>query len=373
MKLLIATGNPGKVREYAALLAGLNLTLVLPSDLGLLEKVEESGLSYAQNALRKAMAYARASGMWTLADDSGLEVDALNGAPGVHSARYAGPQASDQDRYRLLLRNLKGVPEERRTARFRCAIALASPTGEAHVREGTCEGRIATEPSGSGGFGYDPVFYLPEVGCTMAELPAETKNRISHRARAAMKIREVLTRLIERQDFSASPRHPKILSPDELARRRQDWRAEGLTFVLTNGVFDLLHVGHVRYLQAARRLGDVLVVGLNSDASAQAIKGPGHPIQPQDERAEILAALSCVDYVVIFDQPTAEQLVESLQPDVYVKGGDYAGWEEHVTGKGLPEGPIVKAYGGQVKILPYFPGRSTSDLIRRIQQGKGEL
>lgn len=373
MKLLIATSNQGKVREYTALLAGLNLAIVLPSDLGLREEIVESGTNYAQNALRKATTYAKASGIWALADDSGLEVDALNGAPGLHSARYAGLQASDQDRYELLLLNLKDLPEERRTARFRCAIALASPTGEAHVREGTCEGRIATAPSGSGGFGYDPVFYLPEVGCTMAELPVEAKNRISHRARAMMKMQEVLVGVIQREDLSIPPRHLKILSMEEIARRRQVWRTEGQTLVLTNGVFDLLHVGHVRYLQAARQLGDVLVVGLNSDASAQVIKGPGHPIQPQDERAEILAALSCVDYVVIFDQPTAEQLVELLQPDVYVKGGDYTGWDERGTGKILPEGSIVKTYGGRVMILPYFPGRSTSDLIRKIQQREEEL
>jgi len=185
MKLLIATHNPGKVKEYQALLAGLPLELTYPAQEGLDIEVTETGESFAENARLKAAAYARASGLLTLADDSGLEVDALGGEPGIHSARYAGNGASDEERYRLLLDKLPGVPWEERTARFRCVIAVATPAGQVHTAEGTCEGIIAFAPQGEHGFGYDPVFYFPEHGMTMAELPPETKNRISHRAKAA--------------------------------------------------------------------------------------------------------------------------------------------------------------------------------------------
>jgi D-beta-D-heptose 7-phosphate kinase/D-beta-D-heptose 1-phosphate adenosyltransferase len=130
--------------------------------------------------------------------------------------------------------------------------------------------------------------------------------------------------------------------------------------VLTNGTFDLLHIGHVRYLQAARELGDVLVVGINSDESVRGYKGPGRPVVPQDERAEIVAALRCVDYTTIFDEPTATHLVEALQPDIYAKGGDYA----HGN-KPLPEAAAVERYGGEVRIIPLVEGRSASELIRR--------
>jgi len=185
MKLLIATHNPGKVKEYQALLAGLPLELTYPAQEGLDIEVTETGESFAENARLKAAAYARASGLLTLADDSGLEVDALGGEPGIHSARYAGNGASDEERYRLLLEKLPGVPWEERTARFRCVIAVATPAGQVYTAEGTCEGIIAFAPQGEHGFGYDPVFYFPEHGMTMAELPPETKNRISHRAKAA--------------------------------------------------------------------------------------------------------------------------------------------------------------------------------------------
>jgi len=185
MKLLIATHNPGKVKEYQALLAGLPLELTYPAQEGLDIEVTEAGESFAENARLKAAAYARASGLLTLADDSGLEVDALGGEPGIHSARYAGNGASDEERYRLLLEKLPGVPWEERTARFRCVIAVATPAGQVYTAEGTCEGIIAFAPQGEHGFGYDPVFYFPEYGMTMAELPPETKNQISHRAKAA--------------------------------------------------------------------------------------------------------------------------------------------------------------------------------------------
>jgi XTP/dITP diphosphohydrolase len=196
IKLLVATNNPGKVREYQALLKGLPLTLTYPVQEGLDIEVEETGSTFAQNARLKATAYARTSGLLTLADDSGLEVDALGGEPGTRSARYAGQGASDEDRYRLLLSKLEGVPWQQRTARFRCVIAVARPQGEVRTAQGTCEGVIAFEPRGEHGFGYDPVFYMPEHGQTMAELEPEVKNRISHRARAAEGARRILQKLL---------------------------------------------------------------------------------------------------------------------------------------------------------------------------------
>ena len=195
IRLLVATNNPGKVREYEALLRGLPLTLTYPAQEGIDIEVEETGSTFAENARLKAMAYAGASDLLTLADDSGLEVDALGGEPGTRSARYAGQEASDEDRYRLLLSKLEGVPWERRTARFRCVIAVARLQGEVHIAEGTCEGVIAFEPKGEHGFGYDPVFYMAEHGQTMAELEPEVKNRISHRARAAQGARRILQEL----------------------------------------------------------------------------------------------------------------------------------------------------------------------------------
>lgn len=196
IKLLVATNNPGKVREYEALLKGLPLTLTYPAQEGIDVEVKETGSTFAENARLKAAAYAGASGLLTLADDSGLEVDALGGEPGTRSARYAGQGASDEDRYRLLLSKLEGVPWERRTARFRCVIAVTTPQREVRTAEGTCEGVIAFEPKGGHGFGYDPVFYMPEHGQTMAELEPEVKNRISHRARAAEGARRILQELL---------------------------------------------------------------------------------------------------------------------------------------------------------------------------------
>jgi rfaE bifunctional protein nucleotidyltransferase chain/domain len=154
----------------------------------------------------------------------------------------------------------------------------------------------------------------------------------------------------------------RVVTLDELVRMREGWRTSGLRLVLTNGTFDLLHIGHTRYLQAARGLGDVLVVGVNSDASVRGYKGPGRPVVPQEERAEVVAALRCVDYAVIFDEPTATLLVEKLQPDVYAKGGDY-----QAGGKPLPEAAAVEAYGGEVAILPFIQGYSASELIRRVE------
>ncbi len=197
-KLLVATRNRGKVREYEQLLAGLRADITYLDAEGIEDEVTETGSTFGDNAVQKARAYARLSGLLTLADDSGLEVDALGGEPGVHSARYAGPGATDEQRFRLLIKKIEGVTWEERTARFRCVIAVAEPDGETHTAEGVCEGVIALAPQGEHGFGYDPVFYLPEHGKTMAQLPPEVKNRVSHRAGAARGIRPILARLLRR-------------------------------------------------------------------------------------------------------------------------------------------------------------------------------
>ncbi len=195
-KLLVATHNPGKVREYRDLLADLPLQVTYLDEEGITLEVAETGQSFAENAQLKAVAYARASGLWTWADDSGLEVDALAGAPGIYSARYAGEAATDADRYRKLLDALAGVPWSRRTARFRCVVALATPEGRVRTCEGVCAGVIAFGPAGQNGFGYDPIFYLPERGVTMAQLPAEVKNAISHRGRAAQQAKALLAAML---------------------------------------------------------------------------------------------------------------------------------------------------------------------------------
>ncbi|MER3419231.1 MAG: non-canonical purine NTP pyrophosphatase [Chloroflexota bacterium] len=204
-RLLLATTNPGKIRELRALLAGCGWEILTPQDIGLTLHVEETGQTYAENARRKAQGYARASGLVALADDSGLEVDALGGAPGVHSARYAGQDTTDADKMGMLLAELREVPDERRTARFRAVIVIATPDGRTFQSEGVCEGRIAHAPRGAGGFGYDPIFLVEGGSRTMAELSAEEKNRISHRARAAAAACAVLQRLAdERADTAAA-------------------------------------------------------------------------------------------------------------------------------------------------------------------------
>jgi XTP/dITP diphosphohydrolase len=194
MRLVIATGNPGKAHEFRFLLASVEAELCLPAELGLRLDVVEDGASYAENARKKALAHARASMLPALADDSGLEVDALGGAPGLRSARYAG--GKDSDRVARLLYKLRDVPWERRTARFRCVVVVATPAGETCSAEGVCEGIIAFEPAGQGGFGYDPVFYLPEHNCTMAQVGHAEKNRISHRARAVEAVLPEMRRLL---------------------------------------------------------------------------------------------------------------------------------------------------------------------------------
>jgi XTP/dITP diphosphohydrolase len=197
IKLCVATNNRGKQAEFRELLADWPGELAFPQDLGLRLDVDEVGDSFAEIAALKARAYMSASGLPCLADDSGLEVDALGGAPGIYTARYAGPGASNAERWQKLLDALDETPEAQRTARFRCAVALALPGCEqVETADGTCEGRIAFAPRGTGGFGYDPIFYVPEYGCTMAELPAAIKNRISHRARALQAARPLLAALL---------------------------------------------------------------------------------------------------------------------------------------------------------------------------------
>lgn len=195
-KLLLATNNEAKIREYKSLLSNLACELVTLADLGIASKVNEVGGSLEENARLKATALAAESHLAALADDSGLEVDALGGKPGRLSARYAGEGASDEERVNYLLSQLKGVPWEKRSARFRCVIAIATPSGGVELCSGECRGVIAFEPRGEQGFGYDPVFYLPELNKTMAELPLETKNQVSHRGQAARKVYQVLERLM---------------------------------------------------------------------------------------------------------------------------------------------------------------------------------
>jgi len=184
--LLIASSNPGKLREFQAILQNLGVNLVLPADIGVHLHVEEDGVDYYENALKKANAYCQASGLITLADDSGLEVDALGGAPGLHSARYSPkPGASDADRRAYLLENLADYPRPW-PAHFHCTLVIAIPNGEHFQFEGNCYGEILPQERGENGFGYDPIFLIRGRQETMAELPEEEKNLISHRGLATI-------------------------------------------------------------------------------------------------------------------------------------------------------------------------------------------
>lgn len=197
--LLVATHNPGKVREYAEMLPGMDITWLSLDAAGITEDVEETGQTFRENAILKATAYAQQAGHLTLADDSGLEVDALGGRPGVLTARYGGPGLSHEQRYRLLLAELDASDPEERAARFRCVIALAAPDGTLlETAAGVCEGAIARQPAGAGGFGYDPIFLLPARGLTMAQLPAEEKHRISHRGEALRTIAPAVRAALDR-------------------------------------------------------------------------------------------------------------------------------------------------------------------------------
>lgn len=195
---VLASNNSGKLREFRTLLEGSGWELITAADCGVSLDVEETGNSYAENAELKAQAFAVATGMAALADDSGIEVDALSGAPGLYSARYGGPGLSDTRRTALLLESLAGVPDGMRSARFRCVLCLRAADGRVWYTEGVCEGVIARAPRGENGFGYDPVFELPRLGRTMAELTEVEKNQLSHRALACGALRPILEGLAKR-------------------------------------------------------------------------------------------------------------------------------------------------------------------------------
>ena len=198
-RLLLATNNPGKVAEYRALLEGCGWEITAPDQAGIELSTVETGATYHENAKMKASEGAEVSGLVTLADDSGLEIEALEGAPGVGSARFLGEEASYQERFAEILRRLRGLPQEKRRARFVCVIAIAEPgSQEVRLAQGEVEGFIVGEPRGQGGFGYDPIFWLPQHSATMAELPPDQKNVISHRARAAALAQQILRELLER-------------------------------------------------------------------------------------------------------------------------------------------------------------------------------
>ncbi|MDH7552987.1 MAG: XTP/dITP diphosphatase [Spirochaetes bacterium] len=194
MEIVVATRNKGKIKEI--------LSFGIPSIIFTsLEKypeigeIEETGSTFTDNALLKARHVCNSTGLPALADDSGLVVDALNGEPGVYSARF-GNLKTDKERYMLLLKKMHAVPDDRRQARFVCVMALVFPDGREYIEEGVCEGVIAKEPAGENGFGYDPVFYIPELGKTMAQLPLDVKNAISHRARALQKVKILLEKIV---------------------------------------------------------------------------------------------------------------------------------------------------------------------------------
>lgn len=195
-RVVLASGNPGKIRELKALLGPAGVE-VLPQSEWTVPECDETGLTFVENAILKARNASRHTGLPAIADDSGIEVDALDGRPGIYSARYSGPDADDQSNNTKLLARMEQVPDERRTARFRCVMAFLTHADDPSpiLAEGSWEGMIARTPAGSGGFGYDVVFHLPEYGCTSAELPAEVKNRISHRAQA---VQAMVGRLIRR-------------------------------------------------------------------------------------------------------------------------------------------------------------------------------
>lgn len=206
MKLLVATHNPGKIREYRAILHDLPIEVTWLDAEGIHDDVPETGATYVENATIKARAYAQQSGLWTWADDSGLSVDALDGRPGVYSARYAGPGATDSDRYHKVLSELRAFPRTEWQAHFCCAVVLADPDGAVDIVEGRLDGVITDQPRGEHGFGYDPIFFLPEYGRTLAELPPDVKNEISHRARAAALARgHIAARLASIASIESTP------------------------------------------------------------------------------------------------------------------------------------------------------------------------
>ncbi len=197
-KIILATRNKGKIREMQALMQDFGIQVLSVSDVPDVPDVVEDGETFLDNAFKKAREIAEATGIMALADDSGLVVDALDGAPGVYSARYSGEDATDEKNNEKLLEELRAVPEEQRTARFKCVMVLYHPSGEWISAEGSCEGRIAFEPSGDQGFGYDPVFFVPSLNRTMAQLSRDEKNAISHRGNALRTLRDMLPGFLDR-------------------------------------------------------------------------------------------------------------------------------------------------------------------------------
>ncbi len=198
MKIVLATRNMGKIKEIKDILTNLDLEILTLNEFPEIPPPVEDGKDFEENALKKAKFVANYLNMPALADDSGIEVEALNKRPGILSARYAGEDATDEENNGKLLKELEGIPFEKRRASYRCVIALVLPSGREEIIEGSCYGFIALEPKGSEGFGYDPLFYVPEYGKTMAELPLEIKNRISHRGRAMAKLKEKLVEILSR-------------------------------------------------------------------------------------------------------------------------------------------------------------------------------
>ena len=197
MRLIVATQNRGKVREIRKALRRLGFQILALDDFGNVPGIKEDGRSFSENALKKARFYSTLLGELTLSDDSGLEVDALNGLPGIYSARYGGAGATDRVNNEKLLKELEGVPLSKRGARFRCAIAVVSPQGKEAFVEGACKGRIGFQEKGSRGFGYDPLFVLPRHGKTMAQLTVDEKNRISHRGKALRRLRKLMKEFMD--------------------------------------------------------------------------------------------------------------------------------------------------------------------------------
>jgi XTP/dITP diphosphohydrolase len=199
-EVIIATKNPGKAREFEHIFAPRGIVVRTLLDFPDIEDVEETGSTFEENAILKAESVSRQLNKMVIGDDSGLMVDALDGNPGIYSARYAGEQKDDQANTDKVLKELAGIPSEKRTARFYCALAIAAPGKETKTVSGTCEGRILEELRGTNGFGYDPVFYVPEKGLAMAELSSDEKNKISHRANALKKLDVILDSILERAE-----------------------------------------------------------------------------------------------------------------------------------------------------------------------------
>jgi XTP/dITP diphosphohydrolase len=199
-EVIIATKNPGKAKEFEHIFAARGIEVRTLLDFPEIPEVEETGLTFEENAILKAEAVSKALGKMVIGDDSGLMVDALEGRPGIYSARYAGEPKNDENNTDKVLSELKGLSEEKRSARFYCALAVAVPGQETITVSGTCEGRILEEQRGTNGFGYDPVFYVPEKGLAMAELSSDEKNKISHRANALKKLDVVLDSILERAE-----------------------------------------------------------------------------------------------------------------------------------------------------------------------------